>query len=58
MSLQSRHENKCVIQLRGVQSFIWDKYDLSWYSFYKETGGYNDGNKLDVQGFVRQSLKV
>ena len=50
--------DKCILQLRGVRPFLSDKYDVTQYPLYKETGEYDDRNKLDIQQFVHQTLKV
>ena len=50
--------DKCILQLRGVRPFMSDKYDVTQHPLYKETGEYDDRNKLDIQNYVHQSLKV
>ncbi len=50
--------DKCILQLRGVRPFWSDKYDVTQHPLYKETGEYDDRNKLDLQQFVQQTLKV
>ena len=50
--------DKCILQLRGVRPFLSDKYDVTQHPLYKETGEYDDKNKLDIQQFVHQTLKV
>ncbi len=50
--------DKCILQLRGVRPFLSDKYDVTKHPLYKETGEYDDRNKLDIQKYVHQSLKV
>ena len=50
--------DKCILQLRGVRPFLSDKYDVTQHPLYKETGEYDDRNKLDIQQFVHQTLKV
>ena len=35
-----------------------DKYDITQHPLYKETGEYDDKNKLDIQNYVHQNLKV
>ena len=49
---------KCILQLRGVRPFLSDKYDVTQHPLYKETGEYDDRNKLDIQQFVHQTLRV
>lgn len=49
---------KCILQLRGVRTFLSDKYDVTQHPLYKETGEYDDKNKLDIEKFVHQKLKV
>lgn len=50
--------DKCILQFRGVRPFMSDKYDVTQHPFYKETGEYDDNNKLDIEKFVHQNLKV
>ena len=50
--------DKCILQLRGVRPFLSDKYDVTRHPLYKETGEYDDRNKMDIQKYVHQSLKV
>ncbi|WP_027209100.1 VirD4-like conjugal transfer protein, CD1115 family [Butyrivibrio hungatei] len=50
--------DKCILQLRGVRPFMSDKYDVTQHPLYKETGEYDDRNKLDIQSYVHQNLKV
>ncbi|MBP3818046.1 MAG: hypothetical protein J6H31_07040 [Butyrivibrio sp.] len=50
--------DKCILQLRGVRPFMSDKYDITQQPIYKETGEYDDKNKLDIQNYVHQNLKV
>ena len=50
--------DKCILQLRGVRPFLSDKYDVTQHPLYKETVEYDDRNKLDIQQFVHQTLKV
>ncbi len=50
--------DKCILQLRGVRPFLSDKYDVTQHPLYKETGEYDEKNKLDIQQFVQQTLKV
>ena len=50
--------DKCILQLRGVRPFLSDKYDVTQHPLYKETGEYDERNKLDIQRFLHQTLKV
>lgn len=50
--------DKCILQLRGVRPFLSDKYDVTQHPLYKETGEYDERNKLDIQRFLHQGLKV
>jgi len=50
--------DKCILQLRGVRSFLSDKYDVTQHPLYKETGEYVERNKLDIQWFLHQEIKV
>ena len=46
--------DKCILQLRGVCSFLSDKYDVTQHLLYKETGEYGERNKLYIQWFLHQ----
>ena len=39
-------------------SILSDKYDVTQHPLYKETGEYDERNKLDIQQFVHQNLKL
>ena len=39
-------------------TILSDKYDVTQHPLYKETGEYDERNKLDIQQFVHQNLKV
>lgn len=51
-------DDKCILQLRSVRPFLSDKYDVTQYPLYKETGEYDERNKLDIQQFLHQGIKV
>ena len=50
--------DKCILQIRGVRPFLSDKYDVTQHPLYKETGEYDERNKLDIQRFLQQGIKV
>ena len=50
--------DKCILQLRGVRPFLSDNYDVTEHPLYKETGEYDERNKLDIQRFLHQGIKV
>lgn len=50
--------DKCILQLRGVRPFLSDKYDVTQHPLYKETGEYDERNKLDIKRFLHQNLKL
>ena len=50
--------DKCILQLRGVRPFLSDKYDVTQHPLYKENGEYDERNKLDIQRFLHQGIKV
>ena len=50
--------DKRILQLRGVRPFLFDKYNVTQHPFYKETGEYDERNKLDIQRFLHQGIKV
>nr|WP_330393326.1 TraG/TraD/VirD4 family protein [Butyrivibrio hungatei] len=50
--------DKCILKLHRVRTFMSDKYDATQHPLYKETGEYDDKNKLNIQNYVHQNLKV
>lgn len=50
--------DKCILQLCGVRPFLSDKYDVTQHPLYKETSEYDERNKLDIQRFLHQGIKV
>ena len=50
--------DKCILQLRGVRPFLSDKYDVTQHPLYKETGEYDERNKMDIQLFLHRGIKV
>ena len=48
--------DRCILQLRGVSTFLSDKYDVTQHPLYKETGEYDDRNRLDIKKFVNDGL--
>ena len=40
------------------QVLLSDKYDVTQHPLYKETGEYDERNKLDIQRFLHQGIKV
>lgn len=48
--------DRCILQLRGVSTFLSYKYDVTQYPLYKETGEYDDRNRLDIEKFVNHGL--
>ncbi|KRN51268.1 TraG family protein [Kandleria vitulina DSM 20405] len=50
--------DRCILQLRGVRPFLSDKYDVTQHPLYKETGEYDERNKLDIKRFLHQGIKV
>ena len=50
--------DNCILQLRGVRPFLPEKYDVTQHPLYKETGEFDDRNRLDIKKFVNQGLMV
>ena len=50
--------DKYLLQLRGVRPFLLDKYDATQHPLYQETGEYEDRNKMDVEKYLKQEMKV
>ncbi len=42
----------------GCTSILSDKYDVTQHPLYKETGEYDERNKLDIQRFLHHGIKV
>ena len=49
---------KCILQLRGVRPFLYDKYDLTQHPNYKLTGDYDKRNLFDIEKFLDRRLKL
>ena len=49
---------KCILQLRGVRTFLSNKYDLTQHPNYKLTGDYDKKNMFDIEKFLNRRLKL
>ena len=49
---------KCILQLRGVRSFLSDKYDITKHKNYCYLSDANPKNIFDIGKYVRRKLKV
>ena len=49
---------KCILQLRGVQPFLSDKYDLTQHPNYKLTSDYNPKNTFDIEKYLNRKTKI
>ena len=62
--LMSREElavmdgGKCVLQLRGVRSFLSDKYDLTQHPNYKYTADFDKKYLFDIEEFLSTRAKL
>ena len=49
---------KCILQLRGVRSFLSDKYDLTQHPNYKLTSDYDPKNTFDIEKYLNRKEKI
>ena len=49
---------KCILQLRGVRSFLSDKYDLTQHPNYKLTSDYGPKNIFDIEKYLKRKEKI
>ena len=49
---------KCILQLRGVRPFLWDKYDLTQHPNYKLTSDYDPKNTFDIEKYLNRKEKI
>ena len=48
--------NKCILQLRGVRSFLSNKYDITKHKRYKELSDADKRNAFDVEKYLEHKL--
>ncbi len=48
--------SKCILQLRGVRSFLSDKYDITKHPNYKYLSDYDKNNTFEVEKFLSTDL--
>ena len=49
---------KCILQLRGVRSFLSDKYDITTHPNYKFLSDADPKNNFDIEKFLSTRLKT
>ena len=49
---------KCIYQLRGVRSFLSDKFDITKHKNYKLLEDYDKKNLFDVEDFLKNRYKA
>ena len=49
---------KCILQLRGVQPFLSDKYDITKHPNFKYTADASKKNAFDIEAFLSARLKL
>ena len=47
---------KCIVQIRGVRSFLSNKYDLTKHPNYHLTSDADPGNRFDIEKFLDHDL--
>ena len=50
--------SKCIVQVRGVRSFLSEKYDLTQHPNYKFTADYDKRNWFDIEKYLGQGMKL
>ena len=48
--------DKCILQLRGVRTFLSNKYDITRHKRYKELADANKKNEVDVEKYLNYNL--
>ena len=48
--------DKCIFQLRGVRTFLSNKYDSTRHKRYKELADANKKNEVDVEKYLNYNL--
>ena len=49
---------KCILQLRGVQPFLSDKYDLTQHPNYKLTSDFDEKNRFDIEKYLNRKTEI
>lgn len=49
---------KCIMQLRGLPSFLSNKVDITKHEMYKELSDYDPKNEFDIEKFVRNYGRI
>ena len=49
---------KCILQLRGVRSFLSDKYDITKHKNYRYLSDASPKNAFDIGKYVMRKLKI
>ena len=48
--------DKCILQLRGVRTFLSNKYDITRHKRYKELANANKKNEFEVEKYLNHNL--
>ena len=48
--------DKCILQLRGVRTFLSNKYDITRHKRYKELADANKKNEFEVEKYLNHNL--
>ena len=48
--------DKCILQLRGVRTFLSNKYDITRHKRYKELVDANKKNEFEVEKYLNHNL--
>ena len=49
---------KCIYQLRGVISFLSDKFDITKHKNYKLLEDYDERNVFDVEKYLQKKMEL
>ena len=49
---------KCILQLRGVRPFFFDKYDLTKHPDYRYTADYDNKYAFDIEKYLNRRIKL
>ena len=58
MRLPVMDGGKCIFQLRGVRSFLLDKFDITKHKNYKLLEDYDKKNLFDIESYMKRKGKA
>lgn len=56
--LRQMDGGKCIMQLRGLPSFLSNKVDITKHEMYKELSDYDPANEFDIEEYVKHYSEI